>query len=302
MKYFFFLILLSSNLSISQAHFNIKDYNGIWIAEDFYNSFEKSNSIIKSKKAFSPDAPVGIRVNNDELKGNILNIGFSSLHDHLLRPEVSEYLVNKKDTILEQGSFKINLSENNGYNQFRTSEIELYNDYKSIITFKGNRITLYTPSNNKYKSKTIRYIRVNKRFKANYKYPNPIYYYTRSKLLTGTYVLKDSSGTIVSNNLQIQNNGLMSGFTLFNNKYIYYSTDVFCGPPTIDSYVIICDEIKSLFQDDSFGFVFKKKNKSTIYLYDTYPREKLKKQKEALGIETYRLIKKYKQKKSYSNE
>lgn len=276
MKSYLFLIILFSKLGLCQSSFNIEDYNGIWIAQEFYSSFEKTNNIIKSKNSFEPNAPVGLRINNEEIKNNIINIGFSSLHDHLLRPEVSEYLVNKKDTIPEQGNFKINLTKNNGYNQFRTSEIEMFNDYKSIITFKKNRITIFCPSSKGYKSQTISYIRIIKRFETDYKYPNPLYYYTRNKLLVGNYILKDNLGNIISKNLKIGENGLVTGFKLFNNKYFFYSTDVYCGIPIIDEYIILSDKIKSLFQDESFGFVLKKTNEGIIYLYDTYPREKQK--------------------------
>ena len=93
MKKVLLTLLIISNFCFSQEKDLIESHSGIWIAENYYNSFEKTKSCLKSKKSFDPNAPVGLRINPSEIKNGILNVGFSSLHDHLLRPEVSEYMV-----------------------------------------------------------------------------------------------------------------------------------------------------------------------------------------------------------------
>lgn len=264
--------MLISNFVFSQRKVKIEAYNGIWIAEEYYNSFEKTKSCLESKKSFNPNEPVGLRINTSEIKNGILNIGFSSLHDHLLRPEVSEFIVNGKDTIKEQGSFKIKLSDQNDLNEFPTSEIVFFsNNWKSSLILDKNKIILYRPKNETFDKRKIKFIRIKETFDSDYKYPNPIYFYTRKALLEGKYTLKDASDKIITSELKINNKGEIKGYTEFDNKKIYYSTDIYCGPPTIDELVLICDKIVN-YDTDCKGFVFKRINKNTIHLYNRYPR------------------------------
>lgn len=264
--------MLISNFVFSQRKVKIEAYNGIWIAEEYYNSFEKTKSCLESKKSFNPNEPVGLRINTSEIKNGILNIGFSSLHDHLLRPEVSEFIVNGKDTIKEQGSFKIKLSDQNDLNEFPTSEIVFFsNNWKSSLILDKNKIILYRPKNETFDKRKIKFIRIKETFDSDYKYPNPIYFYTRKALLEGKYTLKDANDKIITSELKINNKGEIKGYTEFDNKKIYYSTDIYCGPPTIDELVLICDKIVN-YDTDCKGFVFKRINKNTIHLYNRYPR------------------------------
>jgi hypothetical protein len=48
----------------TQTIYEINKLNGIWIAEKYYNSFEKTKSALKSEKAFPSNEPVGLRVNS----------------------------------------------------------------------------------------------------------------------------------------------------------------------------------------------------------------------------------------------
>ncbi len=290
-------LLFISNFCFSQEKEKIEDYNGIWIAEEYYNSFEKTKSCLESKNSFDSNEPVGLRINSSEIKNGVLNVGFSSLHDHLLRPEVSEYIVNGKDTISEQGHFKIKFSEQISTNEFPTTEIIFFSDnWKSSLILDKNTIILYRPKNKDFEERKIKFIKVKKAFDINYKYPNPIYFYTRKTLLEGNYTLKDSTNKVISSELKINPNGIIEGYSEFENKKIYYSTDIYCGPTAIDELVLICDKIED-YNPDCKGFVFKRINESTIYLYNRYPRwveypkKEIDAKKTPLGDVYYKLIK-----------
>lgn len=291
------ILLLISNFCFSQKKRNIDDYNGIWIAEEYYNSFEKTKSCLKSKSSFDANEPVGLRINSSEIKNGILNIGFSSLHDHLLRPEVSEYIINGKDTINEQGFFKINLSEQNGLNEFPTTEIIFFSDnWKSSLILGKNSVILYRPKNKNFKERKIKFVKIQETFDKDYPYPNPIYFYTRKTLLEGNYTLKDSTNNIITSELKINSKGIINGYAEFENKKIYYSTDIYCGPKALDELVLICDTLEDYFPDCK-GFVFKRIDKNTIHLYNRYPRlieypkTEIDTKKESLSNIYYKLIK-----------
>jgi hypothetical protein len=81
----------------------VKNLEGIWIAEDYLKSFEKTRSSLKSKDAFDLSYPVGLRVNSQELREDSLTIGYSVLHDHDLHPEISAFLMADGNRINEQG-------------------------------------------------------------------------------------------------------------------------------------------------------------------------------------------------------
>lgn len=291
MKNSIIILLFFCSQIFSQQKEKIEKYEGIWIAEEYYNSFEKTKNCIESKDSFDPNEPVGLRINTSEIKNGILNIGFSSLHDHLLRPEVSQYILNGKDTISEQGYFKIKLTEQNNLNEFPTSEIIFFSDnLKSSLILDKNKIILYRPKSKELDERKIKFVRIKKIFDNDYKYPNPLYYYTRKKLLTGNYILKDSTDKITTTNLKILPNGTIIGYEKFNGKKIYYSTDIYCGLPVIDEFVLICDEIKN-YNSNCEGFVFKKVNNTTIHLYKTFPRNELDEKDKELEKLHYKLIK-----------
>ena len=289
----YILIVTSFHCFGQKVHQDIKTIEGIWIAEDYYKSFEKSNSAIESKNSFYHSDPVALRINSDEMKNGILNIGYSVLHDHMLHPEVSEFLVKQKDTIPEQGNFKIDLSQKDSIGYFKTSEIYYFN-YEWISYMKWNTsdttITLYRPKNEKHEEKYIRYTRIESSFKKNYQFPNPLYYYTRLKALVGSYILKDSVGNVLSNDLRIKQNGIISGYHKFQGFTAYFSTDIYCGPPVTNDFILFYEDILN---DESkgFGFAFKKSDNGNISLYK---REwKTVDGREVLGLSNlkYELIK-----------
>lgn len=295
MKKILLILLIISNFCFSQEKELIESYSGIWIAEDYYNSFEKTKSCLKSKNSYNPDLPVGLRINLFEIKNGILNVGFASLHDHLLRPEVSEYMVIGKDTISEQGHFKVNLSEPVGLNKFSTTEIMFFSDnWKSNLILEKNNIILQRPEEKDFEEVKIKFIRVEKNFAKNYKYPNPIYFYTTKTLLKGNYILKDSVNKVISSKLKINSKGEIQGYVNLENKKIYYSTDIYCGLPVIDEQVLICGKFRG-FDTDCKSYVFERISENKIHLYKRYPRyieypnEESDARKESLGKPFYKL-------------
>ncbi|AOW19324.1 hypothetical protein [Urechidicola croceus] len=285
------LILIVSfyNTTFSQK-LNILEVEGIWIAEDFYNSFEKNKSILKSKKAIYFNFPVGLRINHTEQKNEILNIGYSNLHDHSIHPEVSEYFIVNKDTIFEQGSYKINLNENDGLDYYLNPKPNSFeHEFERYISFKNNKIIIYHKNSNNEKTSVTNYIKITSKFDDNYQYPNPLYYYTRNRTLVGNYILKDSTNKVLSESLIIKPNGKIIGATLFINKIAHYSTDVYCGPPWIDEIVLFCNS-HEVEEKECFRYIYKRIDEKTIFLYKDeprYERDTLIK----LGKESYQLIK-----------
>ncbi|MCK0109860.1 hypothetical protein MWU58_11190 [Flavobacteriaceae bacterium S0825] len=259
----FFLCFISFGQSIKKE---IKMLEGIWIAEEYYNSFEENNSAIKSKNAFDPNYPVALRINSKEIKKGILNIGYSVLHDHLLHPEVSEYLINNKDTIREQGKYKINLKAKDSLNYYKTTDIYYFNyDWISYFTWdiNNNSVSLYRPKGNGHEEKFIVFKRIPFEFKNDYLFPNPLYYYTRSKTLSGNYTLKDNLGNILSESLTIENNGIVKGFGLLDNFTVYFSTDIYCGPPAKYDLVMFFDDIL-IDESEAFHYLYVKNENGNI--------------------------------------
>ena len=61
-----------ADLAVQNAKEEIKEIEGIWIAEDYYNSFESTKSAVKSKNAFDFNYPVAIRINSKEIKNGTI--------------------------------------------------------------------------------------------------------------------------------------------------------------------------------------------------------------------------------------
>lgn len=249
-KYQVILILISIlNLirckNEPQVKFDIP--SGIWIAEDYYNSFEKTNSVIKSKKAFDSNNPVGLRINYEEIKGSNMNIGYSVLHSHLISPEVSGFTLSQaNDTIHEQGYFKIDINKGGTTGHFETTEIYPFcYEWKSFITYDtiNQKVIISRPPNERYDSTSITYIRIDTSFDKSYPFPNPIYSYLRNKVLTGEYTVRDSMNNVLTEKLTISQNGTMEGFEKFDNMIINLSTDIYCGPPVYLDLVLIFENI-----------------------------------------------------------
>jgi len=274
MKYLITIILTFYTL-FAQSQNNlfkeIKKLNGIWIAVDYYNSFEKTKSSIKSKEAFDPSIPVGLRINSKETKDNVLNIGCSYLHDHDLWPEVSEHVILNGDTLTEQSNFKLNLNEKDSLNFYRVEKIGYHNcSFEAFLTWNysdDTTLILYNPNIEKYPGKYIEFKRIASKFDKAYEYPNPLYYYTRSRTLAGNYILKDSTNKILSKNFIINLNGTAKGYSLLENKIFFLSTDIYCGHAVSHDYIFICDNIENLNNGYKFYF-YKRIDKNTIYLQE----------------------------------
>ncbi len=288
-----FLLLFFTVISFCQKSVSIKEIEGIWIAEDFYNSFEKSKNIHESKDAFNRNYPVALRINSKEVLNNILYIGYSALHDHNLYAEESKYVIVEKDTLGKSGCFEINISKRDSLNYFETSEIHYFNyNRKSYLAWDKNKVTLYKSAKDDLKAETINYRRISDKFERNYQYPNPLYYYTRNRVIVGDYMLKEYKGKVLTKSFKINANGLAKGYTRFNKMLVYYSTDIYCGPPTNDEHLMFWDDVT---REDSknFHFVLKRPDSNTIFLYEMYPRRPEYGQVlEELGNPKYVLIKK----------
>jgi hypothetical protein len=233
----------------------IESVNGIWVAEDYYTSFEETKSAVESKNAFNFNYPVALRVNSKEIINGVLNIGYSELHDHIIHPEISDYSLNKKDTIRER-CFKVNLNKKDSVGYYKTTDISYFNyEWISYITWNDKKTTLilYKPRGKEHKETFIRYKRVTSEFKDDYLFPNPLYYYTRQKTIKGVYTLKDNNGIILSENFEIKENGIANGFEEFENFTFYFSTDIYCGLPHKSDFIIIC---KDILDNDSKTCVF----------------------------------------------
>lgn len=274
----------------------IKDLEGIWIAEDYLNSFDKTKSSIKSKKAFDPNDPVGLRINSLELVDSFLNIGYSGLHDHMIHPEISKYTVVGKDTIHEQGHFQINIQRSDSLNYHQTSEIYYFNyECKAYFswTFSADTLLiLHRPATEKEKEKTIKFKRISRSFKPNYLFPNPIYYYTRSKTLVGTYTLRDSLNKVISNSFRIDFSGKTNGYAPFNDKILYFSTDIYCGPETTEDFILFCNYNDKL-EPDCNGYIYKRVDEKTIQFHKSdWVETPEGYEKQVVGKMIYKLTKK----------
>lgn len=245
----------------------LKNLEGIWIAEDYKNSFDKTLSSIHSKWVFDPGFPVGLRINKQEISDSSLSIGFGVLHDHLIHPEISRFTVINNDSIFEQGHFRINFIKSDSLNFHQTSEIYYFSyESRAFLTWTfspDTALILYRPANQNEPESIIRFKRISNTFDVDYPFPNPIYYYSRIKTLTGTYVLRDSLNNVVSDYFQIKLNGTTEGYLPFQNKIFYFSTDVYCGPTLVEDLVLVC-----LFDDnlepECNTFIYKRINEKTI--------------------------------------
>lgn len=212
------------------------------------------------------------------------------LYDHFLHSEVSDYIVVNNDTIREQGSFKMNLnSSKNSFNLEPLKESGVY-FRKAKLSFKKEVITLLVNGFLKGREKVkVKYVKVSTKFDKSYQYPNPLYYFTRKVLLSGNYILKDSLDNIIAKKITIKPSGEIVGAKRLKNNYIHYSTDIYCGPPTIDEIVFICEN--SNVKDINCGiYVLKNKNDSSIILYRDYARN-IWDPKKKLKNKMYKLIK-----------
>lgn len=274
----------------------LSNFEGIWIAKPFYDSFEKTKNIRKSKDVFPAEFPVGLRINLKEMYNDTLNIGYSVLHDHMVHPEVSRYYL-PKDTSLkgealalylesddksnkdffrrvyEQGYFSVPTKElvKNNINignipffniESQTSFIKFY-EKDSVKT-----IFIYRLANDSIPADTIFFTKTNLNITDNYSNPNPLYYYTKNRVLVGKYNLFNTSGVLLSNSFEIKNNGRIIGYKNFVNKKIVYSTDIYCGFPwSFNTVEIFCEEDSEKCSGNRKSFIFEQLSNGDKLLY-----------------------------------
>ena len=222
----------------------VKNLEGIWIAEDYLQSFEKNRSSLKSKDAFDLNYPAGLRVNSQELKEDSLTIGYSVLHDHGLYPEISTFLMADGNRINEQGFLRISALKPDSLNFYKISDTHFFNyecdAYFSWQYGKDTTLILYRPTSAELPEMTIRFKRIANKFSPEHPFPNPVYYYTRSKMLAGNFTLKDDHGKVLSQRVSIGLDGKMLGYAPFDHLRCYYSTEVYCGPHEPEDVVLTC--------------------------------------------------------------
>lgn len=238
-----FLITLSACAQPKLAD-QVKNLEGIWIAENYGQMFDQTRSSLKSKGAFDPNYPAGLRVNGLELRDDSLVIGYGVLHDHSLYPEISTFLMADGERIYEQGYFMMNALKPDSLNFYKISETDFFNyecaAYFSWLYGKDTTLLLYRPASAELPELTIRYKRITDKFLPDNPFPNPIYYYTRSKMLAGNFMLKDGLGKILSPRVSIGLDGQMRGYAPFDSLRCYFSTDVYCGPHELEDVVLTC--------------------------------------------------------------
>jgi len=245
--------------SFSFSQFTQK-MEGIWIAEKYHKDFQSLQSAVLCKKSFAPNGIAGLRINSLELESGVLNIGVGFLHDHMFHPEVSKYVVIEGDTIREQSSLEVdfNIADSAGF----------YNTdwYRTLIKFDDKSITIVRGADEFTKASVVKYVRIVSSFDVDYQYPNPIYFYTIRVMLEGRYVVKDSLGNVVEDDFIINKDGSIISETLFYNKKVIFSTDIYCGPPFKYDMIFFLDEVFS--RDlDCEGFAFERKSETIFRLY-----------------------------------
>lgn len=243
-----FLILLTyPSYTQDIENTSIHDLNGIWIEKGFYTSFEKHKSILKSKNSFAYELPVGIRINSEEKHGDTFNIGYGVLHSHFLSPEVSRHTIIDGEKFEEQGSLDLIISDSNSHFPYNVGYIEYFNEENSSsylgveINQQDTTLILFRKKSPYLPQDTLRYIRICNKFQPEHKSPNPIYYYTLNRVISGKYKLLSPSNEVLSDKITIKNNGSIVGFDSLKSKRINYSTDVYCGQPKEYDIITIYD-------------------------------------------------------------
>lgn len=267
--------------------------DGIWVAKDFHSSFSVTKSIVSSKNSFNQNYPVALRINHNEMVDSVLNIGYGFLDSHMLYPEVQYFETLNQDTLFAAGNLKIDLKQFPISNCYRTSHINYFSE--SGITLLRYDFTIDTAlyliqyDTVSFEFTIIIYQKVTNHIFEKYPYPNPLYYYLRMMILEGNYTLSDGSNNLLSDNFNIFRDGKCSGYLLLNNKHVYYSTDIYCGPPALNDLVLFCNP---LFEKDNLCenyYITIKEN--VIFLYEPIYNDEATKSEEQLGALKYILRK-----------
>ncbi len=232
MKYVLFILTLSFfYLSYSQEKqiSHVKKFAGIWVAEAYYHSLEKTKSPFRSKNTFNRWDPVALRINPLESSNDTLHIGFSNLAGHILHPEVSMYTTIEGEKVEEEGYFKLVFPQKDSSGYYKTLPKTVQGDkWHSQLRFDTltNSIYYYRKPTAQTKVKPIKYIKVAQDFNEEYPFPNPLYFYLRKNILYSEYRLKDAQGNILSPKVEIRNNKI-HGFPAFEGDYVVISTDLY---------------------------------------------------------------------------
>ena len=270
------ILILGASVCFSQTKFesHIQSIGGVWIEKSFKNYFDSIPSIMEYSKSLLPSGgdipiyPIGLRIQSVEQKNGTLNIGYGSLHSHVLHPEVSRKCVQKKDTIYEQGSFSINLNQADSLGYYRIPDLMgIYAIgapcFLRINYGQDTTITIIRAATEQIKEIKIEFIRISNRFTESYPFPNPRDFYVRDMTLVGSYVLKDSTGKVISSNFTINPNGSFEGIQHWKNQKIDFVTDVFCGRPAVFDKVIVYDP-ENVNNSDIEFFIYKKDQQDII--------------------------------------
>ena len=256
---------------------HLENIEGIWIESSFKNYFDSIPSMMeysKSLKRAQRDIsiyPIGLRIQSIEQKDGVQTIGYGVLHSHLLSPEVSRMCVQHNDTIYEQGSFLIDISQTDSLGYFRIPDLMYMYAisspcYMKISYQKDTTITIVRNATEQIGEIIIQYKRIATTFNPSYPYPNPKDFYVREKTLVGSYVLKDSTDKVISSNFIINPSGTFNGISHWENQKIEFNTDVFCGDPVSFDKVLIYDP-KNIENTDVELYIYKLINKSTIQFF-----------------------------------
>lgn len=278
---FIFLGIVTPYLIFGQGKFNnhVKSIEGVWIESEFQTYFDTTLSMLELskrkyiiRKKHLPIMPIGLRINSAEIKNNSINIGYGILHSHNFFPEVSNYCIQQNDTVYEQGSFNINLDQIDSLGSYEIPDLYyMYNIsptcYLRINYALDTTITITREPTDQIPEIIISFQRIQSKFSPDYPYPNPRDLYIRGKTLVGDYTLKDRNDMVLSNNLEIHSNGIINGYSEWENKKIDFNTDVFCGGQTEFDKVLIYDSNK-ISDSKSKLFIYNAIEDKTIQLLD----------------------------------
>lgn len=235
------LVLLGSTV-YGQKVADLCGLNGIWIATDYVKSFDSSKSAIDSRGAFDPRLPAGLRINCSEFIDGKWNLGYAFLHDHSIHPEVSgdgpyaergrgeqgHFLIDVTDSILMQSM----ITFNDGYVE--------QTDYRLSWKYGRDTTLQLIAYQHSYDSEfTNHFTRIAQVPEKGQRFPNPLYFYTRDRILSGRYWLKhhiNGDSTFV----RFDNYGDVEGYAPLEGFKTYYSTDVYCGPELMDDILSFC--------------------------------------------------------------
>lgn len=249
---------------------HLEKIEGIWIETSFKNYFDSIPSMVKYSKSLGLSQrdisiyPIGLRIQSNEQKLDVLNIGYAVLHSHILHPEVSNYCIQNNDTIYEQGSFSIELNQTDSLGYYRIPDLmDLYaissSCYMKVNYEEDTTITIIRKATEQVDEIIIKFEKVAKTFSPSYPYPNPRDFYVRETTLVGSYVLKDSTDKVITSNFTINPNGTINGIELWTNQKIEFVTDVFCGgSATFDKVIIYNPE--NIKNSDVKLFIYKRNN------------------------------------------